>query len=51
MKFGQTVRVTKKMTLTYNGAKPQSMNGETDVFSFDQNRKIGHKSIKKIKKI
>ena len=32
MKFGQMVRVTKKMTLTYNGAKPQSRNGETAVF-------------------
>ena len=33
IKLGQMVRVTQKMTLTYNGADPQSRNGETDVFA------------------
>ena len=46
-KFGQIVRVTKKMILTYIGAEPQSRNGEKSVFASGQNRKMGHKSIKK----
>ena len=43
MKFGQMVRVTKKMTMTYNRAKPQSRNGETAVFGLGPKSQNGPK--------
>ena len=43
MKFGQMVRVTKKMTMTYNRAKPQSRNGETAVFALGPKSQNGPK--------
>ena len=48
MKFGQMVRVTKKMTLTYKEANLKAGTEKRPFLRWGQNRKMGQKSQKKV---